>query len=875
MPEPFYKVEEDPEFEGTPSELQSTYGDIINATLDALQRAKGAFNPATAEQVFQDIFSNPIGRSPSGGIGGGGRMVFEGAKSAGRAFSEALYLLERGYDPSDPEVIRRATEVALNMLPGTIGPGAIRTAQRAFGRTKPTEVPGTVVDVGEDLSGAIVKPKPSRDELANIGDPDREFRVGSYSVKRYGDKTILYDEHGPHTMMEGPGSFDKLQQEAKQLASAPTAKPWGDTMADPYNQASPTAQHKTHTKKPAYTEQLSEITQLEQDGLITPQEAANKKKLATEDELAKFLSKDKKLQQEYMDQLPSGPVAHKNADGDWVVTGKYANGPGGGYGTMNFGKDKLSEAAAKQHADNMKVHFDQEFIIQQNELQAQLAAKAKPATVPGKTVGGQTILKKAELDKINDVPFNDMVNNQFNDKFHSQYVAEAKDNAPKLVKNQDGTYSVTGDSIKHTYPEGKVDFADFNDAILFHKLAIVNYQEQFKKKFISQNYVLDASDQLPKNDPNFNKKKKANYYFSASGEHTVEEGGKKLTFPTGDDAMEYLNPGWKAKKAANEAKKQQAQTDWQKMQKETAEAQDKAFGAGKGNEQVEWTSQGSNYGSPHISKTKIKELWTLWGGESSKAAAALKDAYHNGVGKVVINNGNDTYFINLKPKDMRKEPTSRLEAKYPDAVRTDTIGLNDPHPGPVIAYHGTGPRFQTTPGAKGEDFVFGDLPKSADIGWHFGTTEQATNMAMNKGAGEGKVIPAYLDIRKPYEMADHGSWPPAQMAKEIERKAQGTADQVDAQKLVVAVEQLRMDVMNKTLAPGERRQKMMDLIRNYLDDHGYDSIRYKNGAEGTGWSYIVWKRGKVKSATSPDHTLYVAPQWPVSTHREQQDGDSD
>ena len=157
------------------------------------------------------------------------------------------------------------------------------------------------------------------------------------------------------------------------------------------------------------------------------------------------------------------------------------------------------------------------------------------------------------------------------------------------------------------------------------------------------------------------------------------------------------------------------------------------------------------------------------------------------------------------------------------------------HPGRVLAFHGTEavfPRF--------------DLSKTEDFGLHFGTADQANKFASGtayrpKAAGEGlqgSVIPVILDLKKVIDLPDLNRWRPVEMVRALD-------------KVGVKIDPRIADIIRHGQEIGQEEFSYRAL-REELNVQGIDGIRYLNGAEGAGltWSYIVWEKGKVDSAST-------------------------
>ena len=180
------------------------------------------------------------------------------------------------------------------------------------------------------------------------------------------------------------------------------------------------------------------------------------------------------------------------------------------------------------------------------------------------------------------------------------------------------------------------------------------------------------------------------------------------------------------------------------------------------------------------------------------------------------------------------------------ATRIEDIGPNDPHPGRVLAFHGTVNEFE------GDRF---DVGKSRSLGIHFGSQQQTGYFAGNPDAvGDvvgavarqtatrdgGRVYPVVLDLQNVVTLSDLTYWDTLETAKAVESAVPETSG------LVARIESLS----NRPFGP---TWDMQQIIRDALTGVGIDGIRYQNKfveTEGPGWSYIVWEPGKVISATS-------------------------
>ncbi len=173
-------------------------------------------------------------------------------------------------------------------------------------------------------------------------------------------------------------------------------------------------------------------------------------------------------------------------------------------------------------------------------------------------------------------------------------------------------------------------------------------------------------------------------------------------------------------------------------------------------------------------------------------------------------------------------------ARRNDAVLMDEIvpEMTVPHPNrPVLAFHGTNKTFDKF-----------DLSRSEDIGIHFGTAAQANDRVSIRDANDpNRVIPVVIDIKNPMTSNDLGNWSPDALYKTAIRQGVEFPDEAEA--LFKKIRDSRDDLMP------EDWKKANGMVRAALERAGYDGIRYLNQHEGDGWSYIVWNKGSVRSAT--------------------------
>ncbi len=146
-----------------------------------------------------------------------------------------------------------------------------------------------------------------------------------------------------------------------------------------------------------------------------------------------------------------------------------------------------------------------------------------------------------------------------------------------------------------------------------------------------------------------------------------------------------------------------------------------------------------------------------------------------------------------------------------------------------VMYHATTADFETFDTDRG------------DLGAHFGTMEQANNVADFRLGGEPgsdiKIIPVWLNITNPLRLKDVGTF-----------HADGIASQLARKKLITKAEARAME---KDIERDWKMRKVYDpQLLQVIREAGYDGVVYKNTAEheGKGDSYIAFNPNQVKSA---------------------------
>jgi N12 class adenine-specific DNA methylase len=186
---------------------------------------------------------------------------------------------------------------------------------------------------------------------------------------------------------------------------------------------------------------------------------------------------------------------------------------------------------------------------------------------------------------------------------------------------------------------------------------------------------------------------------------------------------------------------------------------------------------------------------------------------------------------------MQASDERRTLADHFGATRIEDIGPNDPHPGRVLAFHGTR-----------ADYDVMDATEGRDVGLHFGPSDLSSAFASSRDAGDvrSRVYPVVLDLERV------GTISSAAMPS---RTFTG-ADLLHAVRNgyisgVEITEEQIADLARRL--PDATDSRSNDAARAWLSEIGLDGLRYQNvSLDGSGWSYVIWDKGHVISATSGD-----------------------
>lgn len=154
---------------------------------------------------------------------------------------------------------------------------------------------------------------------------------------------------------------------------------------------------------------------------------------------------------------------------------------------------------------------------------------------------------------------------------------------------------------------------------------------------------------------------------------------------------------------------------------------------------------------------------------------------------------------------------------------------------PIIVYHST----------KAEFSVFS---KSADIGFHFGTADQAKRRAEKQGYD--RTIPVYLSIQNPIEMPDLGDWDFWRFTEDGLFRSQEILPNGKLRSVFTMDE---IDWVAEQLSEMPDNETAWEWMRKLFESKGFDGIKYKNigeseNEEAGDYSYIAFRPEQIKSA---------------------------
>jgi hypothetical protein len=158
--------------------------------------------------------------------------------------------------------------------------------------------------------------------------------------------------------------------------------------------------------------------------------------------------------------------------------------------------------------------------------------------------------------------------------------------------------------------------------------------------------------------------------------------------------------------------------------------------------------------------------------------------------------------------------TADVAARIADTVVVDENGA------PLSVYHAT-------------DNMEFEAFEDGDVGFHFGTRQQALNRSKGKGFTQGRLFRAYLNIKNPVHYRyDIMGWNPS-----------GVALHFWGDNILSDAEYQEIMALWK---PGDRYNSASAIkLREILANKGYDGIVYPNGHEGAGDSYIAFRDDQI------------------------------
>jgi len=146
------------------------------------------------------------------------------------------------------------------------------------------------------------------------------------------------------------------------------------------------------------------------------------------------------------------------------------------------------------------------------------------------------------------------------------------------------------------------------------------------------------------------------------------------------------------------------------------------------------------------------------------------------------------------------------------------------------------------------------------MGTHFGTSQQANQIAMDKRGAitpargfreRDRIFPVYLRIEKPLVLDYDTNWENASiLARDLAQNVEST-DLLEISDDAITAESDFEEYIDWKHSP--ENQDFLDEVRSILTDKGYDGIIYRNEVEGDTWSkenlsYIVFEPEQIKSA---------------------------
>lgn len=195
-------------------------------------------------------------------------------------------------------------------------------------------------------------------------------------------------------------------------------------------------------------------------------------------------------------------------------------------------------------------------------------------------------------------------------------------------------------------------------------------------------------------------------------------------------------------------------------------------------------------------------------------------------------------YIVRKVRAAFRESLRQFRGWFGDSTIVDGNG------NPLVVYHTT----------KAD---FARFEKTEDIGFHFGTVEQA--MARAEKRGNDKMLAVYLSIRNPLEMPDLGDW---DFWRFTEDGMPNAFYEKGGGELGVAFTGSDIEYVAEHLAGQPNNAAGWEWLRNYFESKGFDGIKYQNvgeteNEEAGDYSYIAFRPDQIRVVSGT--SLALAP----------------
>lgn len=133
------------------------------------------------------------------------------------------------------------------------------------------------------------------------------------------------------------------------------------------------------------------------------------------------------------------------------------------------------------------------------------------------------------------------------------------------------------------------------------------------------------------------------------------------------------------------------------------------------------------------------------------------------------------------------------------------------------------------------DFVIFDPTKTREFGFHFGSLETATHI------GSQYVKKYEITINNPLQLDDVYFWEPASILRNMREK--GYIDSIKEKEILQSVNSQAL-VKSKSGTP--LRQEKNEVLKDVLEQMGYDGIIYENRGESGSTAYVIFRPEQAK-----------------------------